>query len=60
MSRTVIYRNDFKENKKKYSELCRLYIIKNKLETIEDIKNWNQNKLIIAAHKYHQKKNTKK
>ena len=60
MTRVVLYRDDFKENKKKYIDLCRMYLIKNKIETEEEVKEWTNNKLLMTAHIKHQEKLLKK
>lgn len=54
MTRIVVYRDDYQNSKKKYAELCRIYILKNNVETVEEIKNWSHDKLINIAHKNHQ------
>jgi len=54
MNRQVVYREDFSNNKEKYIDMCRIYLVKNKLETEEEIKEWDVEKIIKVAHTKHQ------
>jgi hypothetical protein len=54
MSRNVIYRSEYNNNKKSYASLCRAYLVKHKIETEDEIRKWKDKKVIEESHCCHQ------